>query len=335
MHRRRWSKSLHARDPGAVAGWNDTPLRPLFSYIFLGASVETLLYGMHVILFVTCMRILLRRPRRRKAHISMLLVAVVMFVLSAADVALSWNIGINHADVLFLGNTSQLYLKIYPKIILFYINSIIADILLIIRCYVVWGRCKLILYIGGAIFVGIVALGIYSEAAPSLGAKSLITYYVIAIAVFNIIITIMTALRIYWVARQARMLIGRKLMSQHRVAVGIVVESGLLYTASAILAVGLSQTNYALLGSAISSRVIGIMPILIIVRVTMGKAVQDVETTVSRMKDQDTTIPFPQSEVGNELPLGLNNRVQHRDMESAGQRTHGVTGIVGTPSLII
>lgn len=189
MHRRRWSKSLHARDPGAVAGWNDTPLRPLFSYIFLGASVckQNMMFstegnniwtrsrhssmvrldvlshllqshvqyhwpyliGMHVILFVTCMRILLRRPRRRKAHISMLLVAVVMFVLSAADVALSWNIGINHADVLFLGNTSQLYLKIYPKIILFYINryvilyilliwlnvhpisSIIADILLV------------------------------------------------------------------------------------------------------------------------------------------------------------------------------------------------------------
>jgi len=147
--------------------------------------------GIHVILFGLCVRIFWRR--RRLLQILMLAAVTVMFFFATADIAVSWNIAIRHTTKLYRSDTLTFYKAIYPKFIIHLFNklvssvlysspregltqnSLIADILLvrfrisfrvlgslnllkvnesqILRCYVVWGKSKVILYLGGSLLL--------------------------------------------------------------------------------------------------------------------------------------------------------------------------------------
>ncbi|KAF9044463.1 hypothetical protein BJ165DRAFT_1528995 [Panaeolus papilionaceus] len=258
----------HRRNIGDV--WAGVSLGGLIPYIILAILVEALLYGIHVMLFISCVRILVKQPQRSRGRfqIPILVALTVMFLCTTADIAVSWHIGIN--DTLELAQSTSLHLveKIYPKFILHQANSTIADILLIIRCYVVWGRRKIILYVAGVILVVGTVLGVYT-------------------------LTILTAGRIMWIARQIKKAMGPSFVSQYYFAVAIVVESGLLYTGANVLLIILSPTKFVLLGSVFAIRAVCIMPILIIVQVATGKSIDDlqVQTSTIVMRQRETGPP--------------------------------------------
>lgn len=53
----------------------------------------------------------------------MLAAAVVMFILATSDIAVSWNIFLNHAAWLYTGTSDNFVKAIYPKFFLHLFNK--------------------------------------------------------------------------------------------------------------------------------------------------------------------------------------------------------------------
>lgn len=209
---------------------------------------------------------------------------IVMFILATSDIAVSWNIFLNHAEWLDTGNSDNFIKALYPKFFLHLFNNFIADVLLVIRSYVVWGRKNIILYSTGVVLVMGTVFGFLSEGTSSPTLKRFISAYVAIVITLNAVVTILTAGRIFWIAREVRKIMGSKMVSHYHFTIGILVESGLIYTASNLLVLTLSPTKFIVMAAAIVVRVVCIMPILIIVQIALGRGTKNVQTTVSMIQ---------------------------------------------------
>ncbi|PPQ69510.1 hypothetical protein CVT24_001464 [Panaeolus cyanescens] len=215
----------------------------------------------------------------------------------------------------------------------------IADIFLIIRCYVVWGRRRIVLYLSGLILAAGTALGIYSECTKSLEAKKLIIYYISIILFLNAALTILTAGRILWVARQIKRAMGPNFVSQYYFAVAVVVESGFLYTGASVLLIILSPTRFVLLGAVIAIRAVCIMPILLIVQVATGRSIEELRmytmTRPTRMRQRETVDSVVLDTVISEVVVEDVDASFYRDMgydsENQGPSSSYVPGTPDPP----
>ncbi|TFK37117.1 hypothetical protein BDQ12DRAFT_222515 [Crucibulum laeve] len=181
--------------------------------------VESLLYGMHVLLFFICCYILLRR--RRPLQLVMLAAISVTFILASTDVAISWNIFIRHGRMLVESDTRWFLDQIYPKFLLHLANNFIADILLIIRCYVVWSRNKVLASIASVLLIVATIFGILSEGTKTPALKKFIPVYIFMIFIINLGLTGMMAGRIWFIARRVRGLLGHRWVKQYNTVVAI------------------------------------------------------------------------------------------------------------------
>ncbi|TFY52021.1 hypothetical protein EVG20_g10738 [Dentipellis fragilis] len=177
--------------------------------------------------------------------------------------------------------------------------SLIADGILIYRCVVLWPQ-----WLGCCVEMTLGML-LLAEAATGFAASYLLAeiYYLqrqlttssertltprwiqishyedtldtasdlLALAV-NVLATILIASRIWYMARQSEVALGRATGVRYRAAVSMIIESGLLVTASQ-----LAMACVALIDSVAIYNVIG--PTLIIVRVSMGQGFDSVIET--------------------------------------------------------
>ncbi|KAK1218155.1 hypothetical protein PQX77_019175 [Marasmius sp. AFHP31] len=179
--------------------------------------------------------------------------------------------------------------------------NILADIMLVHRCYILWGSRQLILYtLGGA---SLVLNGIYLATAMmgliSVNRLSTMKHVndqgaqidngnSIALSVFNGFVSLLTG-RIWWISRE----VGQHsevlwLQPRHKAIVAAILESGLLYPATTITTVVLSRVldpdgtsivPIDLAGTTILMS--GLAPTLIFVRVAYGKSVDSVQQMLS------------------------------------------------------
>ncbi|KAJ7032628.1 hypothetical protein C8F04DRAFT_1396488 [Mycena alexandri] len=100
----------------------------------------------------------------------------------------------------------------------------------------------------------------------------------------NILVNMLTAGRIWWIYREARMCLKTDMQKKYLSSLAILVESGVLYSATVLaflILVTIVPTRistpaiYQML-----AQIMGIAPTLIIVRVGLGVSVQNVEITV-------------------------------------------------------
>ncbi|KAL0573281.1 hypothetical protein V5O48_008674 [Marasmius crinis-equi] len=139
------------------------------------------------------------------------------------------------------------------------------------------------------------------------------TAYGIANAVFNAILSLLTASRIWWITRQACRIMGSATSKKYNNIVAVILESGIIYPAVIIastlvtflvdpLHTGLvtidfplfitqAAVSYAIHPEITSTHFLeqGIAPTLIIVRAALGKNVESVQQMV-------TTIQFRQGQ---------------------------------------
>jgi len=188
---------------------------------------------------------------------------------------------------------------------------------------VVWGKRKSILYTTGSLLVVGNVFGVISEGTLSPSLKKFIIVYILSLLILNIGVTILTAGRILWIAREVRLVMGSKMVPHYHFAVGVLVESGLIYTASVILVIVLSSTDLILMAATISIRVVCITPILLIVQIALGQSTKDVETTVSILQVQtrepivlDTIVS---SHVDFERGMPTHEQSKIEDVENARQ----------------
>ncbi|KAF9561247.1 hypothetical protein CPC08DRAFT_722896 [Agrocybe pediades] len=137
----------------------------------------------------------------------------------------------------------------------------------LVRCYVVWGNSRLILVSGSLMLLVGTVFGIISEATTSPVLKRYIGAYMVIAITLNIIITLLTRIvgRILFIAREVKLLMGKKIVSHYNFAVGVL-------------------TYFILVAAAISIRMVCIVPILLVVQIALGQTTKSVEATVSSLR---------------------------------------------------
>ncbi|KAF8901175.1 hypothetical protein CPB84DRAFT_1777961 [Gymnopilus junonius] len=184
-----------------------------------------------------------------------------MFVLATVDVAISWNLLLRHTRWLYTED----------------IHCVIADVLLILRCYVVWGRRKSILILTGLLLVVGTVFGIISEGTLSPSLKKFIIVYLCFDLVLNVGVTILTAGRILWIAREVKKIVGDQMTSHYHFAIGLMAA-----VISIRIVVGV--IFFAPPSVILTANLQCIVPILLIVQITLGQSVKDVQSTVNKLQ---------------------------------------------------
>ncbi|TFK36314.1 hypothetical protein BDQ12DRAFT_725346 [Crucibulum laeve] len=245
----------------------------MLNYVTTAGMVDVLLYGIHVTLFIICLKILYRN---RKSNNFLIPVSIIiMFALTTADVGITF-----HASLSPIFGPSPLlyFVPLIPKFVIFVANNFIADVLLLYRCYVVWGRRREFLYLSIILLlidivfglIGLIEKNSVFLLITSNDSNPVYTWVIVAI---NITITAVTAGRIYWVARTIEPTTGRKHVRVYKVAVAILIESGLVYSTSVAVFAVSSNLFQFLISGAFCFRLVAIMPTLMTVQVHLGRTV--------------------------------------------------------------
>uniref|UniRef100_A0A0W0GAK7 Uncharacterized protein n=1 Tax=Moniliophthora roreri TaxID=221103 RepID=A0A0W0GAK7_MONRR len=191
--------------------------------------------------------------------------------------------------------------------------NIVADTMLIHRCWIIWGTSKrvalplMLMSLGTNIF-GIVftTMGLIGQSDTTVASNAILLAqsnrlsvgYTVGNIIVNSTITLMTAGRIWWISRQARAVMGQPINAKYKTIVAIILESGILYPLTLVVQIIIYYTTDPTgsgripvdLGPVVW-QFAGIAPTLIIVRAEMGKTVDSVHQQVSSLRfavgDQD------------------------------------------------
>jgi len=241
---------------------------------YVGAVMfETFLYGLYFILFVICIYVLLQRD---KIHGLLLVLSVAMFAIATADIAYTYY---QVFDNLFERGVS--FNDLRPKYWLYVTNNVLADALLLYRCYAVWD-CKIRVILGPIILLlaGTACGYLFEGSEPRRFMFAWI--YLTMTLILNVILTALIAGRIGWFSRNARLILGQSLLQRYNSTIVILIESGFIYS----LYVGLdlamlkNKVGHIIIDAGLI-QVVGIMPTMIIVQVGLGRAVHDLEANTN------------------------------------------------------
>ncbi|KAI3596584.1 hypothetical protein WG66_003387 [Moniliophthora roreri] len=275
-------------------------------------SVMYFIYGFYVLLFGTYVYMMRGRQQDNEHlnHNLYPLLTVVLFVLSTVFVAAKTMDEVRRSIFLFTtlqtGDYEPLlnYLTIdvtrtvavgLLNIVAALINqsSIAAELMLIHRCYIIWGSKKrvAVLLLIASILINAQTVGIKdrNDESTIVLLKNALTagfVYNIVSAVINSVLTLLTAGRIWWIHRELIRTHGIYTNDTLASSVSrIILESGVLYPVFDI--VGLIATNTTTMHAMPFDfwppmvLVAGIAPTLISVRAKLGKNVESLQTQIS------------------------------------------------------
>ncbi|KAL0057749.1 hypothetical protein AAF712_015596 [Marasmius tenuissimus] len=241
-------KVLTMLDAGRVIGF---PIATLTATYFF--------YGLYTVLVILCVPLLMRdRFENRRFYLFSTLLLFAICTIMVIDVTISYT---HDAWVVYdFAKTKDwrpyvdylMYNK--PKLALYAgyagipaLANIIAETMLIHRCYIIWGRRKrvaiplvILSAITSLLFLGasVLALAGLGNMGSKRGLK-LLTYTstflfvgLLMSAVVNVLVTLLTAGRIWWVNRQSQAHVGvseKKNTRKLSTAIRIILESGMIY----------------------------------------------------------------------------------------------------------
>jgi len=282
------------------------PLLNLLECLHAAVLLEVLLYGVHLVLFCVCVNILAKR--RNFAQPIILVALAIMFALATADISLSFRLVVKDIPSAIKGSMPVLDVltHMYPKNPLFVTNNLIADGLLLYRCYVVWHGRKYVI-LGPVILLVADTVWGYVGAGTNIFSlqKRFIPVYLWTVFAMNTIMTILTAGRIWWVARTNGEILGKRRYQPYYTAIAVLIESGAIYSISVLFLLVMPPRPYRLIFSTMILRIVGIMPTLIIVQVELSKRGHGVEgesiilSTVPPRISFEPEIPAPNVSFGS------------------------------------
>ncbi|KAJ3544747.1 hypothetical protein NM688_g5704 [Phlebia brevispora] len=215
---------------------------------FISLCIETFFYGLYMVLFVICMYILVyRKDKNAPLNWPMILATMALFSMSTVHVVVDFVRGLRA----FFSAPSALayYAEIWDglsifKQALYATNNIVADGLVVYRCYVVWGRSLYVIVVPVLMLIattvcGYLAVYNFSQVHPgdNVFASNIAEWgtalFSLSLAT-NIIVTTLIATRIWWLARQASTTLGHRHARKYHNAVAIIIESGSIYSACAM-----------------------------------------------------------------------------------------------------
>jgi len=302
----------------------------------IGVLLEGILFGLNTCLFCLCCLDLTIRRRTTGINWVLLGSATVMWIGCTIHVG----IAIQRTVTAFIDSENipggpEAYLNeentplwLASESVFLFVNTV-ADLLLAYRCWIIWNYNYWIilgpmLSILGSMSAGFGALAGMGMLQPG-QTIGLYTVVVSADALFgfslctNIITTALIAARITHLIRRNLAALPRGHKKQYISVVGIVVESGALMAVTQAIFLGLWSTQNVVLWTfyAMLAQVMGISPMLIIVRASAQAQNQDPALTVIAPITNKSTIvnrpPPPPGRGRGEPPFVLTEIETHRD----------------------
>ncbi|KAF5354332.1 hypothetical protein D9756_007223 [Leucocoprinus leucothites] len=245
------------------------------------ASTEIFLFGIHCILFAVCFLILLRK--RTTTNMIFLAVVTTMFAISILDVALTVRMDLHDMPMFLQGQADMAWVisRLYPKGPIFIANNFLADLLLLYRCYIVWGlhRWALgfasVLLLMDTIWGWVGGAGKYETFTVGYWFSFTSGFYWSVFCV-NMAMTILTVGRIWWVTRRARPRLSTRISRGYTIIILILTETTLIYSACLLTALLIPhRLSYSSIALSVMVRIVAIIPNLMIVQIAMCRVIVD------------------------------------------------------------
>uniref|UniRef100_A0A0W0FUS6 Uncharacterized protein n=1 Tax=Moniliophthora roreri TaxID=221103 RepID=A0A0W0FUS6_MONRR len=279
-------------------------VRPL-----VNLTVMLYVYGIYTVLFIISLHILIHRQDRPNRALYIFF-TIALFTLTSAFNIVEIFVSARQATLAFTftknRNWASFSAYLYhdnAKTITIGLQQIlplclvtIVNLMLLHRCYVIWGSSKWIAFplifvmlllaiceIIGSAFMVIGASNTTSQARWQLYTQgdTIDTAFWLADMGVNVILTLLTAGRIWWISREARKHMGPAIKTKYNIIVAIILESGILYpiflTTSTIYALLADPDAHGIAPFSVmivTYQVAGIAPTLIIIRAAGGKTVE-------------------------------------------------------------
>ncbi|KAF9461365.1 hypothetical protein BDZ94DRAFT_1263854 [Collybia nuda] len=250
---------------------------------FLGFALEAIAYGTYVVLFFISIAVLIwKTPAQNASKPFLFAVTCFMFSLCTVHFSLNFNNVYNGLLVHPRPHISEETKLLAGADMLFSVTDFCSQLILIYRCYLVWGRTLWVVILPILINLATVACGLaliglvltINPTAPQ-APEAIVPVGTAGFAmslILNFIVSALIVGRIWHHSRQNKQF----LESDHSLkrATAIIVESGLLFLTAQFVFVVLFAIKHpaqAIL-VPIATQIYGISPTLIIVRVGMGSS---------------------------------------------------------------
>ncbi|KAJ7655884.1 hypothetical protein B0H17DRAFT_1098795 [Mycena rosella] len=271
---------------------------------FFPLVIDSVTYGVYSVLFFQSIHILYTHKKKNfKFNLGCM---IALFLLSTVHIALAWTWAFitdsaqtaiyevysldKPLPILFLPDDPPSTHRIATLIKVRYaLANALADLILIHRCYVIWGFNWRPVAIPALAYVCTLIGGILGN-IPLSGPSQRAAVAVCIGTTFstNVLASGLAAGRIWWISRRAATLLGRKsrMKMKYWDLTAILVESGVIYPAGLLITIALflspaTPTVSVLISIGAVYHLVGIAPTLIIVRVGLGVSTDDVDKCVT------------------------------------------------------
>ncbi|KAF9070141.1 hypothetical protein BDP27DRAFT_1324367 [Rhodocollybia butyracea] len=270
------------------------------------------------------MVILYRRKRAcYKAHMAAML---LLILASTASVIVQW---VNQARARSDPNgDAYVLVKDYTVLGIYIFSDVIADALLIYRCYIIWNRDRRVVFLPVLGFVANIVMGIL---AITFNANFVLEFWILTF-VENIALSSLTAGKIWYINNEAGEVLGSSVKTRYNMIAAIILESGIVYSAM-VLATSITSMApvhnliYASCLLASLTQIVGIAPSLIVIRVALGVDTHDVVSSIAIMASSHTATHSNDSasgDNGSEALLDMSALITPRMREVADlEEGHG------------
>ncbi|KAF8532567.1 hypothetical protein JB92DRAFT_2841261 [Gautieria morchelliformis] len=292
------------------------PSPPLDMVTLIGMWTATLLYGANIIVCTECVYVLLRRHEGGTVNRTLLATTIFLFALSTLHISFGLRAlieGFIYAPAQNIPNASIIYFSKEwnrwdtTKNILYCINVMTQDIVLIWRLYVVWGRNWKIIVVpvifelvhtGTGFITPVLFMNPNISIFNPTARMWAIIPWTMELAV-NVVSTVLISLRLMWQDRKMSQVNVERM--GYTATLFTIVESGAVFTSLTVAIVGLYLSkNPSFIGAIdVSTQMATLSPTMIIVRVGLGmmhgarKNVNTTGTTARTLGFHNSSFPDP------------------------------------------
>ncbi|ESK87346.1 hypothetical protein Moror_10913 [Moniliophthora roreri MCA 2997] len=297
-------------------------------------TTQYLLYGIYAVLFGICIRILSKRKvGRYRLHCLLMtllfglatasLVVATLIILGETNLALAESAQAAEVDLGSAGppiadhSGSLSRFDILSKLVLartslFVCSNVVADTILIWRCYLLWGRQKKIIVVPVLLCIATNTFSIISLTRASLNISAGVfaddransrqycdyAAFLLGTLVTNLLLTSLLGARILYFSREAMKYAERDVNKLYSTVLATTLESGLLYPIALVFASSvvfrempwltiISESTALAVAQNSLHQVVGIAPTLVIVRTSLGIDVENRQSLISTFRAQD------------------------------------------------
>ncbi|THU95088.1 hypothetical protein K435DRAFT_779137 [Dendrothele bispora CBS 962.96] len=262
--------------------------------LYIGNILGGIIYGLELYIAFNCMYLLLHDPSRSQVHRNFYITYVIVMMLSqtisfASNAGVGQLMWIEHRDfpggpIAYFNATSTDWNNVIGTIFI-EVTNFMGDLLLLYRCYIVWGSYWPVIAFPVIMFLASTTMAIIAlvqSAVPGTGifTQASINFLIPWISLtcgLNVCLTALISLRLLTARRRllrANISEAKDLTSVYTSVIAILIESALPFSALGIIFAVLlgKQVTVYVIFSVFWGAYAGLAPLLIIHRVAVGKA---------------------------------------------------------------